>query len=388
MKKIAVVTATRAEYGLLRNTIQKIEDDEELELCLMVTGAHLSEKYGYTIQEILGDGYPIAEEIPMLSDGDSVLEITKAMGEALKGFGEAFERQKPDMIVVLGDRYELFPICNAAVVMGIPIAHISGGEITEGAIDDMVRHCITKMSQLHFPGCEAYRRRIIQMGEEPERVFNYGDVGVENIKKMKYLSKEELEKDLGISLDMPYGCVTFHPVTMEMGTAKTQIEEVLSAIGGIKDMKFVITKANADAGGQAINESIDRFVEQADNCMAFYSVGIKRYLSLLRYCEIIIGNSSSGIVEAPCFGIPTINIGNRQKGRLKADSIIDCNPERHSIIAAVNKARTKEFRDLSKAAVNPYGDGNTSEMIIKEIKNYLNRKDRVPKRFYDCKIVL
>lgn len=385
MKKIGVITATRAEYGVLRNVIQAISNDEELELCLMVTGAHLSEKYGYTIQEIYDDGYPIAEKIPILAGGDSELEITRAMGRAMAGFGEAFQRQKPDMLIVLGDRYELLPVCSAAVVMGIPIAHISGGEITEGIIDDVIRHCVTKMSQLHFPGCEEYRRRIIQMGEEPERVFNYGDVGVENIKKLHYLSKNDLEKELNISLTRPYACVTFHPVTMEKGTAKVQIEELLSAICSITDMQFIITKSNADAEGQVINAVIDKYTDMAENCICFYSVGIRRYLSLLRYCDMIIGNSSSGIIEAPCFGIPTINIGKRQRGRLKAESVIDCEPEHDAILKAIKKARTAEFKQLSSNVVNPYGDGNTSEMIVKEIKNYFMQSKGIIKHFYNIR---
>lgn len=384
MKKIGVITATRAEYGVLRNLIALINQDKDLELCLMVTGAHLSEKHGHTIQEIYEDGFPIAEKIPiLLADDSSDFGITQIMGNACKRFGEVFRKQQPDMIVVVGDRYELLPICSAAVIMGIPISHISGGEITEGAVDDIVRHCITKMSQLHFPGCEIYRKRIIQMGEEPERVFNYGDIGVENIKKMHYMSKEELEKDLKFSLDMPYACVTFHPVTMERGTAKAQIDELLAVLGSITDMKFIITKANADAGGQIINDRIDDFVSKTDNSVAFHSLGIKRYLSLMRHCEMIIGNSSSGIVEAPCFGIPTVNVGNRQKGRLKAESVIDCEPNRKSIAEAIQHARTKEFRELSYEAVNPYGEGKTSELIINEIKSFLAEKSGICKHFYD-----
>lgn len=383
MKRIGVITATRAEYGLLKNLIALIDEDIDLELCLMVTGTHLSEKYGYTIQEIYEDGFPIAEKIPILANDSSDFGITQTMGTACQEFGKAFRKQQPDMIVVLGDRYELLPICSAAVIMGIPISHISGGEITEGAVDDIVRHCITKMSQLHFPGCEIYRKRIIQMGEEPERVFNYGDIGVENIKKMHYMSKEELEKDLKFSLDMPYACITFHPVTMERGTAKAQIDELLAVLGSITDMKFIITKANADADGHIINDRIDDFVSKTNNSVAFHSLGVKRYLSLMRHCEMIIGNSSSGIVEAPCFGIPTVNIGNRQKGRLKAESIIDCEPNRKSIAEAIQHARTKEFRELSYKAVNPYGEGKTSELIIKEVKSFLAEQSGICKHFYD-----
>jgi GDP/UDP-N,N'-diacetylbacillosamine 2-epimerase (hydrolysing) len=272
-----------------------------------------------------------------------------------------------------------------AVVMGIPTAHISGGEITEGAIDDIVRHSITKMSMLHFPGCEEYRRRIIQMGEEPNRVFNYGDIGIENIRKMEFMTKSQLENDLNLSLDKPYAVVTFHPVTTEKGTAGMHIDNLLEVLGSIQDMQFIITKANADAGGQIINDHIDEFVANSDNSVAFFSVGIKRYLSLLYNCEMVIGNSSSGIIEAPCFGIPTVNIGNRQKGRLRAESVIDCEPTIEGIRKAIEIARTEEFKNIAREAVNPYGNGNTSEMIVKEIKNYLKKNCGIKKHFYDLR---
>ncbi len=383
MKKICVVTATRAEYGLLRNIIQKITDDKDLELCLFVTGAHLSEKHGCTITEIYEDGYTIAEEIPILVEEDSEMGIVTTMGNALMKIGEAFQKHKPDMLLILGDRYELLPICNAALIFSIPIAHISGGEITEGLIDDVVRHSVTKMSHLHFPGCEIYRNRIIQMGEEPDRVFNYGDVGIENIKKMEYLSKEQLEEELNILLNKPYACVTFHPVTLEKGSAKTQILELLNALEYFDDMLFIITKANADLEGESINETIDNFVEKSKNCVAFSSLGIKKYLSLLRGAELVIGNSSSGIVEAPSFKIPTVNIGNRQKGRLKAESIIDCLPKKDDIVEAIQKARSKGFKESIQNIVNPYGEGNTSELIVSEIKKYLSREKDLFKHFYD-----
>jgi GDP/UDP-N,N'-diacetylbacillosamine 2-epimerase (hydrolysing) len=321
-----------------------------------------------------------------LSDDDSELSLSYAMGRASSGFGEAFNRQKPDMLIVLGDRYELLPICSVAVVMGIPIAHISGGEITEGLIDDVVRHSITKMSYLHFPGSEEYRRRIIQMGEEPSRVFNYGDIGVENIKKTKLMSKTQLEKELNIKLDNPYACVTFHPVTLEKGMAGVQIDNLLAVLKETRDMQFIITKANADVEGQLINEYIDKFVDTTTNCVTFNSVGVVRYLSLLKYSEMVIGNSSSGIIEAPCFGIPTVNIGNRQKGRLRSDSVIDCEPTVDSIRTAIRKARTKEFRNIARNAINPYGDGETSEMIVKEIKRYFINDNGIIKHFYDLQL--
>lgn len=383
MKKICVVTATRAEYGLLRNVIARIDADMELELCLLVTGTHLAEKYGSTIEEIVADGFPITKEIPILSGETGEEGIIKAMTNALHAFGETFRELRPDMLIVLGDRYELLPICEAAMIYKIPISHISGGEITEGAMDDSVRHCITKMSHLHFPGCESYRKRIIQMGEQPDCVFNYGDVGIENILKMHYMEKAELETSIDFKLDKPYACVTFHPATLEKTSPKMQIKELLCAIEKFPEMKFIFTGANADAGGDIINQMVKEFVEKHHNCKAYASLGIRRYLSLLKTSEMIIGNSSSGIVEAPCFGIPTINIGDRQKGRLQADSIINCIPRRDDIIKAINLGLTKQFKDIAAKANNPYGAGNTSEGIIKEIKNYLLKETQLSKTFYD-----
>lgn len=377
MKKICVVTATRAEYGLLKNTIECIQNDEKLELCLVVTGMHLEKRYGYTVQEIIDDQIPIAEKIPILSEESTELGITKTMGNASVAFGEMFHRQKPDLLLVLGDRYELLPVCQCALIFGVPIAHISGGEVTEGAIDDAVRNCITQMSSLHFPGCEAYRQRIISMGMRPETVYNYGDVGVENIRKMDYMTRSALEESIGFRLDKPYACVTFHPVTKEKGTARQQVKELFAALEQFPEMKFIITKANADAGGDIINEEIDQFVAQHDNCKAFFSLGIRRYLSALKYAAMVVGNSSSGIVEAPCFGIPTVNIGNRQKGRVQADSILNCEPVSEEIVRTMQKALSKDFQSIAKRTKNPYGDGDTSELIVETIKKYFNCLERV-----------
>ncbi len=384
MKKICVVTSTRAEYGLLRRTIQNILNDEELELILAVTGTHLSKDYGYTVEEIEKDGFPIAERIDILEDINTQADICRIMANAGIRFSEMFERRRPDMLIVEGDRYELLPVCSSAMVMGIPIAHISGGEITQGAIDDVVRHCLTKMSYLHFPGCEEYRKRIIQLGEEPDRVFNYGDIGVENVRKMKYLTKEELSSSLGISLEKPYASVTFHPVTLEQNTAEKQVMELIGALEKYPEMNFIVTMANADAQGQIINKM---FQESAGRCHHIYcydSLGIQRYLSLMKYAAFVIGNSSSGIVEAPCFGIPTINIGDRQKGRLRADSVIDCGPEREAISKSIKKAVSEEFQAAAAKTVNPYGDGDTAKHIVETVKLFLKSGNiNLKKRFYD-----
>lgn len=384
MKKICIVTSTRAEYGLLRNLINKVDKDPELDLCLIVTGMHLSPEFGMTISEIVADGYPITEKIDILMSSDSISAISKTMGIASISFAEAFERLKPDMLVVLGDRYEMLPICACAVNAHIPIAHISGGETTEGAIDECIRHCITKMSYLHFPACEPYRKRIIQLGESPERVFNFGDVGVELVRTIKLLEKSQLEESIDFSLGKLYACVTFHPTTLEAGSAEKQIDELLKAISNFPDMRFIFTKANSDASGRVINKKIDRYVSENENCIAFTSLGVQRYLSCLKYAAVVIGNSSSGIVEAPSFGVPSINIGDRQKGRLQATSIINCKPLADDIIEAINLSLTKEFINQARNTINPYGSGSTSDSIIRVIKDFLyNNKINLKKKFYD-----
>lgn len=385
MKKVCVVTATRAEYGLLRNLIKNIDADKELDLYLAATGTHLSEEYGNTIQEILDDGYLDVECVDILDADNSKKGTLKTIANAVEKFGEYFEKVQPDMIVVLGDRYELLGICEAAMILNIPIAHISGGEITQGVMDDVIRHCITKMSHIHFPGCEAYRRRIIQLGEQPDSVFNYGDVGVENILSMDYMSKEELGRTMDFNLEKPYACVTFHPVTLSNISAEEQIQELLNAIVPFDNMQFIITGANADPGGKIINQTIREFADKHENCRFYDSLGSRRYLSLLRYSEMVLGNSSSGIVEAPCFKIPTVNIGDRQKGRLQAQSIINCRLQSDDIIQAIRMALAPEFRKKAATAQNPYDGGDTSNRIVEEIKKYLNsdmEKTR-GKRFYD-----
>lgn len=382
MKKICVVTSTRAEYGVLKNTIQRIEEDADLELKLVVTGTHVVKEYGNTIDEIKKDGFPICEIIQIM-EPEKGCTVIKTMSSALERFGKFFVSMRPDLLVVVGDRYEIMAICEAAMVLKIPIAHISGGEITEGAIDDTIRHCITKMSCLHFPACETYRKRIIQMGEAPETVFNYGDVGVENVYKMQYLSLEEIEKFLEFKLDTDYACVTYHPATLGKDTPENQINELLIAIDKFPNMKYIFTGANADEGGDVINNRIQKYVEEHHNCRYYNSLGIQRYLSLLKNCAMVIGNSSSGIIEAPCFGVPTVNIGNRQKGRLQAQSVLNCEIDHKSIEMAICKAKSEQFIQLAKKAKNPYGNGNTSEQIVREIKIFLSSGKGAQKKFYD-----
>ncbi len=384
MKTVCVVTATRAEYGLLKNIIKLIEKDEELKLVLVATGTHLSKDFGYTVTEIREDKLPISAEIDILVEEEGGISASKTMAKAFYKFSDFFKNCKPDMLVVLGDRYELLPICACAMNEQIPISHISGGEITEGVIDDTIRHCVTKMSYLHFVSCEAYRKRVIQLGEEPSRVFNFGDVGVENICNMKLMGKSELEQEIGFCLDNPYGVVTFHPVTLEKASALKQLEELLNALKATEDMNFIITKSNADTEGKEINDRIDEFVEKNKNCKSYYSLGLLRYLSAVQYSEFVIGNSSSGIVEVPAFGIPTINIGDRQKGRLQANSILNCEPEKEAIIRQIKMARREEFKNNIKIDQNPYKGKDTSKLIVETIKRFLYIEGiELKKQFYD-----
>lgn len=382
--KIGVVTATRAEYGLLKPLIKKINDDPDTELHLIVTGTHLLEEFGYTVSYIEEDGFPIAIKVPIEICTDDSISISQTMGKYFIAFAGVFEKLKLDFVIVLGDRYELIPICYCATNAKTPIAHISGGEVTEGAIDDTVRHCVTKLSYLHFPACDTYRKRIIQLGESPDRVFNVGDPGVENVKTMQFMAEDVLRKKLSIDPDLPYFSVVFHPVTLDNLKPEIQICELLAAMEAFDNIQFVIMKSNADAGGVIINKHLQEFAYTHCNCKLFSSLRVEEYLALQKYSLGLIGNSSSGIVETPCFGIPTINVGDRQKGRLMADSIINCTIERESIKNAIELALTSEFRKKAKHTVNPYGSGNTSDEILNTIKEFVNdSKINLKKKFYD-----
>ena len=383
-KKVGVVTATRAEYGLLKNVMHAINDSKDLELVLFVTGTHLLSEYGSTIDSIIDDGFAINEKIDILMRNDNPAAISKTMGIAAMSFGDAFERNPIDMLVVLGDRYELLPICQAAMCHRIPIAHISGGEATEGLIDEAVRHCVTKMSYLQLPSCEEYKKRIIQLGENPNRVFNFGDVGVENIKTVHLMEKNELEKSINVMLHKPYFCVTFHPVTLENCTAELQIDELLNVVECLNEYDFIITKSNADSGNQIINKKIDEFVAKHNNSYCFESLGLVRYLSLLKYSCGVIGNSSSGIIEAPLFGIPTINIGDRQKGRIKASSIIDCQPSQSDITESIRLAVSNSFIQNNCDGSSPFSCDNTAVNIVDKIREFIvDDNIDLKKSFYD-----
>jgi len=382
-RKICVVTGSRSEYDLLKPLIEEIENDIDLKLQLIVTGMHLSPEFGSTYKQIEKDGFFIDEKIEIILSSDTPVSISKSMGLVMISFAEAYERLKSDIIVVLGDRFEIFSVVAAALVSRIPVAHIHGGELTEGVFDDSFRHSITKMSHLHFTSTESYRRRVIQLGEEPKRVFNVGALGIDNIKKTKLLPKGALEKELNFKFKKQNLLVTFHPVTLEKNTSKQHFQNLLDAIGSLKDVSIILTKANADTEGRVINKMIDDYVSKNPaQSRSFTSMGQLKYLSTMQFVDAVVGNSSSGIIEAPSFKIGTINIGDRQKGRVKARSIIDCDSTKEDIQSALRKLNSKEFQDNLKSIANPYSNGNTAE----KIKNILNKYDIsniIKKSFYD-----
>lgn len=385
MIKLCVVTGTRAEFGLIKPLIDKINNDKELELQLVVTGAHLSPEFGLTFREIEKESYAITEKVEILLSSDTSVGITKSMGLALIGFGEVFERLEPDFIIIPGDRYEMLSVSIAAVISNIPVIHLNGGETTEGAVDEYIRHSITKQSFLHFTSANENQKRVIQLGEHPDRVFNVGSLGVEVIKNTKMLSRSELEESIKFDLSKPYTLCTFHPTTLENATAKEQFLELLKAFAVVKDNNIIFTKANADKDGRIINRLIDQFVkENPDRAISFTSLGQIRYLSAMKHCDFVIGNSSSGITEAPSFKVPTINIGDRQRGRVQAKSIVNCAPKCEEIIKAMNKVNSLGFKKEILSTVSPYGDGIVSEKIIKIIKKMVRNKDiDLKKKFYD-----
>lgn len=384
MKKICVVTGTRAEYGLLYWLMKGIAADSDLSLQVIVTGMHLSPEFGLTYREIEKD-FVIDKKIEMLLSSDTPIGISKSMGLAQIGFADAYEELKPDLLVVLGDRYEIFSAVTAAMIARIPIAHLHGGEATEGLIDESIRHSITKMSQLHFTATEAYRNRVIQLGEQPDRVFNVGGMGIENIKRLALLDKKAFEKSIDFTLAEKNVLVTFHPVTLENATAKEQFQALLEAIDQLKNTHIIFTKANSDTDGRIINNMIDDYVvRNPDKSVAFASLGQLRYLSALQYVDAVIGNSSSGLAEAPSFKIGTINIGDRQKGRLKARSVIDCKPSTMDISLAFKKLYSTAFQHKLSSVKNPYGEGIASQSIIDIIKN-MDLSGLLKKRFYDLR---
>lgn len=368
MKKVCVVTGTRAEYGLLRWVIDGIAKSDCLQLQLCVTGMHLSPEFGLTYREIEKDGYQIDSKVEMLVSADTPSGITKSMGLGLIGFGDELERLKPDLLIILGDRYEIMAAAMAATLARIPIAHLHGGEATEGLIDEAIRHSVTKMSHIHFVAAKEYEQRVIQLGENPNRVFCVGGMGVDNIVKLEFLAKDELEDSLDFKLGAKSMLVTFHPVTLENKTSSDQMNELLKSLSEFNDYSIVFTMPNADTDGRAIFKKIEKFCFESDNCRAFTSLGQLRYLSCLKHADLVVGNSSSGLLEAPSFKIPTVNIGDRQKGRLKAESVIDCEPTCVQISNAIQKATSLNFKKSCEKVENPYGGVGASELIVQKLE--------------------
>lgn len=385
--KICIVTGTRAEYGLLYWLMKEIEADKDLELQVIVTGMHLSSEFGLTFKEIEQE-FKIDKKIEMLLSSDTHIGICKSMGLAQISFAEAYGELKPDLVVVLGDRYEIFSAVSSAMISNIPIAHIHGGETTEGLIDESIRHSITKMSQLHFTSIEEYRKRVVQLGEDPSRVFTVGGLGIENIKRLKLLSREEFEKSIDFNLNKKNILVTFHPVTLEKATAKKQFQELLFAIDELEETNIIFTKANSDTDGRVINQMIDEYVSKnSEKAVCFTSLGQLRYLSALQYIDAVVGNSSSGLLEAPSFKIGTINIGDRQKGRISSESVINCKETKEEINKAFKQLYSKEFKKLLEKVQNPYGVGCSSQKIVKILKS-IKYDNLLKKSFYDIGFTL
>lgn len=363
-RKICVVTGTRAEYGLLRWVMQGIQEMPDLTLQIIATGMHLSPEFGLTWRDIEADGFRIDRKVEMLLSSDTPVGVTKSLGLGVIGFADALAELKPDLLVVLGDRYEIFAAAAAALIARIPIAHLHGGETTQGAFDEAIRHSITKMAHLHFVAAEEYLQRVIQLGEQPERVFLVGGLGIDNIVKLKLLEREALESALDFKFGEKNLLITFHPVTLEQGTAAAQMGELLAALETLSETHLIFTMPNADTDDRVLFQMIETFVARHPHAKSFTSLGQLRYLSVIAQVDAVVGNSSSGLAEVPSFRKGTINIGDRQRGRLRADSVIDCPPDRQAIAAALHQLYSSDFQQSLKQVRNPYGEGGASEKVV------------------------
>jgi GDP/UDP-N,N'-diacetylbacillosamine 2-epimerase (hydrolysing) len=381
-RKICVITGTRAEYGLLRWVMEGIRQTPGLKLQVIVTGMHLSPEFDLTYREIKRDGFSINHKVEMLLSSDTPVGIAKSMGLGMIGFADALSELKPDLVIVVGDRFEIFAAVATALVACIPVAHLHGGESTEGAFDEAIRHSITKMSHLHFVAAEEYRSRVIQLGEHPERVFLVGGLGIDNIKKLTLLDRSALEVSIGFELGPKNLLVTFHPVTLENATPTHQMVELLAALETLEDTHLIFTMPNADTGSRVLFDMVEQFVADHANARAYTSLGQLRYLSCIQHVDGVVGNSSSGLTEVPSFCKGTINIGDRQRGRLKAESVMDCNPERKSIVAALQRLYLPDFQAMLKTVDNPYGNGGASEQIVQVLQDY-PLESILKKAFYD-----
>lgn len=381
-RKICVITGSRADYGLLRWVMQGIKDDPGLTLQVIATGMHLSSVFGMTYKEIEEDGFHIDAGVEILLSEDTPLGITESIASGISGCAKAFDHLKPDIILVLGDRFEIFAAATSALVAKIPVAHIHGGETTLGAYDEAFRHSITKMSQVHFVATEEYRTRVIQLGENPMSVNLVGGLGIENINRLKLLSKEELEISLGIKIQSKSLLITYHPVTLENESTEQYMKELLTALSKLNSTTLIFTMPNADTGGSLLAKMIEEFTRKFDNAYAFQSLGQLRYLSCIAQVDGVVGNSSSGLTEVPSFKKGTINIGTRQRGRLQALSVINCPPEAERISDALKKLYSEDFRSTLDGTINPYGEGNASNKVVKVLKN-VKLTGIVQKTFYD-----
>ena len=382
MKRICVVTGSRADYGLLRRLMLLLREDQAFELQVLATGTHLAPSFGLTVQEISADGLPVDARVEILLDADTAIGISKSMGLGLIGFADVYARLRPDLLLVLGDRFEIFSAVAAAHVARIPVAHIHGGELTEGAFDDALRHAITKMSQLHFVATDSYRNRVIQLGEQPERVFNVGGLGVDAIAHSSLMDRTTLEMSLGYSFGKKNLLITFHPATLSLNDAEIEMRELLAALTELQDTHLIFTLPNADTQGRALGQLVRDFVKQHPRALAYTSLGQQRYLSCLAQVDGVVGNSSSGLLEAPALKKGTINIGNRQNGRLLATSVINCAPERCAIATSLAHLYTPAFQASLVNIEHPYGKPGASERI----QQHLHRIDWATlseKRFYD-----
>lgn len=380
MRKICIVTGSRAEWGLLSRLAGLIANDPDLELQIIATNMHLAPEFGLTYKEIEQNGFTINKKVEMLLSSDSSNATVKSVGIGIIGFADAYEDLKPDLILVLGDRFEILAAVMAALFYKIPVAHLHGGEITEGAYDDSIRHAVTKMSHLHFTSTEEYRQRVIQLGESPERVFYSGAIGIDNIKHLKLLSKAELENSLGFRIEGKTVLVTYHPVTLDEVSAVEQIDNLLESLDGISELRIIFTLPNSDTDGRIIIQKISEFVaKNKERSIALPSLGQLRYLSALQYVDAVVGNSSSGILEVPSFGKPTLNIGNRQKGRIAAGSVVNCGIGKEEIESGLKEVL---FRTEPLSLKNPYEKIGTADQILQVIKSY-PLSDLIRKSFYN-----
>lgn len=382
VKKICVVTGSRAEYGLLRWVVGRISNSKQLKLQLVVTGSHLSHEFGYSVGEIERDGFNVDYRVETLLSSDTSVGVSKSIGLGVIALSEVLEQAEPDLVLVLGDRYEIFAAVTAAMIARVPIAHIHGGELTEGAVDDVIRHAITKMSHLHFVAADEYRNRVIQMGEQPSRVFNVGGLGVESVKRTELMSLDEIEASLGIELLQPSFLVTYHPATLEQDFSADGFRKLLDGLRTFGRAQFLFTMPNADTEGRIINSMIKEFCAEVENAHHFDSLGRVLYLSTMAQVSAVVGNSSSGLLEAPAMGIPTVNIGNRQNRRLKASSVIDCELQTMAISQSLSQATSEGFLKNLSNIENPYGSGKTSEKILLLLEK-ITREDLLVKKFND-----